>query len=50
MAAPVASRRTRNADGLGYATPGAFTAMFRRTPGSTPSAYFADGEGAQLGK
>ncbi|MEU9624758.1 MULTISPECIES: helix-turn-helix transcriptional regulator [unclassified Streptomyces] len=27
--------------GLGYATPSAFTAMFRRALGTTPSAYFA---------
>ncbi|MFC9856345.1 MULTISPECIES: AraC family transcriptional regulator [unclassified Streptomyces] len=33
---------TAAATELGYATPSAFTAMFRRTLGITPSAYFAD--------
>ncbi|MFE4958304.1 helix-turn-helix domain-containing protein [Streptomyces sp. NPDC056653] len=37
---------TAVAIGLGYATPSAFTAMFRRALGTTPSAYFADGEEA----
>jgi AraC-like DNA-binding protein len=37
---------TAVATGLGYATPSAFTAMFRRALGTTPSAYFADGEEA----
>ncbi|MEU7261489.1 helix-turn-helix transcriptional regulator [Streptomyces rimosus] len=31
---------TSVATGLGYATPSAFTAMFRRALGTTPSAYF----------
>ncbi|MDH6114529.1 AraC-like DNA-binding protein [Kitasatospora sp. MAP12-15] len=30
---------------LGYATPSAFTAMFRRTLGTPPSAYFAERDG-----
>ncbi|MFI7104497.1 helix-turn-helix domain-containing protein [Streptomyces sp. NPDC050161] len=30
---------------LGYATPSAFTAMFRRALGTTPTAYFADRAG-----
>ncbi|MYU50494.1 MULTISPECIES: AraC family transcriptional regulator [Streptomyces] len=34
------------ASGLGYATPSAFTAMFRRALGTTPTAYFADGDPA----
>ncbi|GAA4570852.1 AraC family transcriptional regulator [Planotetraspora kaengkrachanensis] len=33
---------TAVATGLGYATPSAFTAMFSRTLGTTPTAYFAD--------
>jgi AraC-like DNA-binding protein/mannose-6-phosphate isomerase-like protein (cupin superfamily) len=33
---------TAVAAALGYATPSAFTAMFRRALGQTPSAYFAD--------
>lgn len=37
---------TAVATGLGYATPSAFTAMFRRAVGTTPSAYFADAAGA----
>lgn len=31
---------TAVAGALGYATPSAFTAMFRRTLGTTPSGYF----------
>lgn len=37
---------TAVASGVGYDTPSAFTAMFRRTLGAPPTAYFADGPGS----
>jgi AraC-like DNA-binding protein/quercetin dioxygenase-like cupin family protein len=41
---------TAVATGLGYATPSAFTAMFRRTLGTTPSAYFTGPHGPGSGE
>jgi hypothetical protein len=38
---------TTVATGLGCATPSAFTAMFRRTLGTTPTAYFTDRKAAR---